>query len=142
MIRVIGEPTTRRQARGYFHRSLVTQAYLEELLILKEGFVPKKLRCSGGTMSPQRAAEALRHRQDEVGDFLQPHQRPSRSVALRLALVHEFRTSSRIYISTEAGARASTSGSATQSLTMICHGIHSVSSNASADVTGTVSSTT
>jgi superfamily II DNA or RNA helicase len=105
VIRVIGERPTGRQRAVIFTESLVTQAYLEELLILKGGFRPEEITLFRGTNESQRAAEALRHWQDEVGDFLQPHQRPSRSVALRLALVHEFRTRSRIFISTEAGAK-------------------------------------
>jgi len=48
---------------------------------------------------------ALERWQKEIGESLPPHQRPSRSVATRLALVHEFKTRSRVFISTEAGAK-------------------------------------
>ena len=105
VMRVIGERPTGRQRAVIFTESLVTQAYLEELLILKGGFRPEEITLFRGTNESPRSAEALRHWQQEIGDFLQPHQRPSRSVAVRLALVHEFRTRSRIFISTEAGAK-------------------------------------
>jgi hypothetical protein len=105
VIRVIGERPTGRQRAVIFTESLVTQAYLEELLILKGGFRPEEITLFRGTNESPRAVEALKCWEDEVGEFLQPLQRPSRSVALRLALVHEFKTRSRIFISTEAGAK-------------------------------------
>jgi superfamily II DNA or RNA helicase len=105
VIRVIRERPAGRQRAVIFTESLVTQAYLEELLILKGGFRPEDITLFRGTNESPRAAEALKYWQAEVGDFLQPHQRPSRSVALRLALVYEFKTRSRIFISTEAGAK-------------------------------------
>src|SRR5205823_10715000 len=41
----------------------------------------------------------------EVGRAIATPHRPSRDVAIRLALVHEFRHRSRVFISTEAGAK-------------------------------------
>ena len=41
----------------------------------------------------------------EVGKNLAPHRRPSLGIAVRLALVHEFKTRSRVFIATEAGAK-------------------------------------
>ena len=105
VIRVIAERPPGRRRAVIFTESLVTQAYLEELLILKGGLHPEEVTLFRGTNDSPRAAQALKHWQEEIGDFLPSHQRPSRSVAVRLALVHEFRTRSRIFISTEAGAK-------------------------------------
>jgi adenine-specific DNA-methyltransferase len=105
VIRVIGERPIGRQRAVIFTESLVTQAYLEALLVLKGALRPEDITLFRGTNDSPRAAEALKHWQEEIGDSLPSHQRPSRSVALRLALVHEFRTRSRIFISTEAGAK-------------------------------------
>jgi ERCC4-related helicase len=105
VIRVIGERPLGRQRAVIFTESLVTQAYLGELLVLKGALRPEDITLFRGTNDSPRAAQALKHWQEEIGESLPPHQRPSRSVALRLALVHEFRTRSRIFISTEAGAK-------------------------------------
>ena len=60
-------------------------------------------RCSPATNEGTRAQEALARWLEEVprdaGQTLQ------RDIAMRLALVHEFRTRSRVFISTEAGAK-------------------------------------
>lgn len=105
VIRVIRERPAERQRAVIFTESLVTQGYLEDLLIAKGGFHPEEITLFRGTNESPRAFDALKHWREEVGDSLQPHQRPSRSVALRLALVHEFKTRSHIFISTEAGAK-------------------------------------
>jgi hypothetical protein len=82
-----------------FTESLVTQKYLEELLIARGGFDPGEITLFRGVNDSPRAAEALRTWQ-KLG-----LRQPSRDVAVRMALVHEFKTVSRIFISTEAGAK-------------------------------------
>ncbi len=59
---------------------------------------------SGQNESPEAAA-ALAVWEEEVGANLSPAQRPDRSAAVRAALVHEFRTRTRILLATEAGAK-------------------------------------
>ena len=88
-----------------FTESLVTQDYLRDLLIERGGLLPRDITLFRGTNDSARAGEALQHWQQEIGDKLPSYQRPSRSVAVRLALVHEFRTRSQVFISTEAGAK-------------------------------------
>jgi hypothetical protein len=88
-----------------FTESLVTQAYLRDLLVERGGFKPEAITVFRGTNDSPRAAEAVKQWQRDIGDALLPGQRPSRSVAVRLALVHEFRTRSQVFISTEAGAK-------------------------------------
>jgi superfamily II DNA or RNA helicase len=88
-----------------FTESLVTQDYLEKMLIARGGFAPAAITLFRGTNDSARANQALEAWQAEVGDQLPPYQRPSRTVAVRLALVHEFKTRARIFISTEAGAK-------------------------------------
>jgi hypothetical protein len=105
VMRVIAERPAGRQRAVIFTESLVTQSYLEDLLTQKGRLRPEDITLFRGTNDSARAAQALRQWQEEIGDALPPHQRPSRSVAVRLALVHEFRTRSRIFISTEAGAK-------------------------------------
>lgn len=105
VIRVIGERPPGRQRAVIFTESLVTQTYLQELLMLKGGLRPEEITLFRGTNDSPRAVQALKQWQEEIGDSLPPYQLPSRSVATRLALVHEFRTRSRIFISTEAGAK-------------------------------------
>jgi hypothetical protein len=83
----------------------VTQAYLSNLLIQRGGYSAEEITLFSGVNDSPRANQALQRWQQEIGDALPPYQRPSRSVALRLALVHEFKTRSRIFISTEAGAK-------------------------------------
>ena len=48
---------------------------------------------------------AVQQWEAEVGHAIPPPRRPSPEVATRLALVHEFATRSRVFISTEAGAK-------------------------------------
>ena len=105
VIRVIGERPPGRQRAVIFTESLVTQAYLENLLATKGGFHAEEITLFRGTNDSPRAMQALKRWQEEIGDTLPPHQRPSHSVAVRLGLVHEFKTRSRVFISTEAGAK-------------------------------------
>ena len=57
------------------------------------------------TNDSPRAQEALHRWREDVGKNLPPTSKPSPGVAVRLALVHEFKTRSRVFISTEAGAK-------------------------------------
>jgi hypothetical protein len=87
-----------------FTESLATQDYLRELL-LESGLPDEEITLFRGQNGSARAEQALLRWQAEIGDALAPHQRPSTDVAMRLALVHEFRQRSRVFISTEAGAK-------------------------------------
>ena len=58
-----------------------------------------------GVNDSGRALGALRVWREEVEPDIAPHLRPSATVAVRLALVHEFRTRSVVLISSEAGAK-------------------------------------
>ena len=88
-----------------FTESLVTQQFLRTLLIDKAGLGDEDITLFSGTNETPRAREALEHWQEEVGKNLAPHAKPSKKVAIRLALVHDFKTRSRVLISTEAGAK-------------------------------------
>ncbi|MBM4777535.1 MAG: DEAD/DEAH box helicase family protein [Archangiaceae bacterium] len=86
-----------------FTESLVTQEYLRDALIESGQVRPDDITIFRGTNDGPRAHEALVRWQHEVppGEATQP----SRDIAMRLALVHEFRTRTRVFISTEAGAK-------------------------------------
>jgi len=105
VMRVIDTRPEGRRRVVIFTESLKTQAYLEELLIKRGGLDPESVTLFRGVNDSPRAVKALERWQDEIGSTLPPYQRPSRSVAVRLALVHEFKTRSRVFISTEAGAK-------------------------------------
>jgi adenine-specific DNA-methyltransferase len=105
VMRVIDERAPGRRRAVIFTESLVTQDYLRDLLIERGGMQPEEITIFRGVNDSARAAAALEQWKQEVGNHLPAGQRPSRSVAVRLALVHEFRTRSRVFISTEAGAK-------------------------------------
>lgn len=105
VIRVISEREPDRRKAVIFTESLVTQDYLREILLNSGEFTADEVTLFRGENDSPRATEALGRWQTEVGDNLPPYQKPSRTVAVRLALVHEFKTRSRIFISTEAGAK-------------------------------------
>jgi hypothetical protein len=104
-MRVIAERPGERHRVVIFTESLVTQDYLRRLLIERGGFGLEDITLFRGTNDSRRSTQALERWQAEVGDALPSYQRPSRTVAIRIALVHEFKTRSRIFISTEAGAK-------------------------------------
>ncbi len=87
-----------------FTESIATQDYLRELL-LAERIPDQDITFFRGTNDTPRAQEALENWYAEVGQKMAASELPSRSIAARLALVHEFKTRSRIFISTEAGAK-------------------------------------
>ena len=86
-----------------FTESLTTQEYVRDLLIESALVTPEEITLFRGDNRGERATEALSRWEAEVERDAE--QRPSRDVAVRLALVHEFRTRSRVFISTEAGAK-------------------------------------
>jgi superfamily II DNA or RNA helicase len=88
-----------------FTESLTTQDYLQQLLVASGLVGEGDITTFRGRNESRRAAEALRRWNQEIGARLDPASRPSPDIAMRLALVHEFRTRSRVFISTEAGAK-------------------------------------
>jgi len=83
-----------------FTESIATQDFLFEFLVAN-GFAPGDVTLFRGTNDSARAAEAL----DVWLRETSPREKPSRDIAVRLALVHEFKTRSRVMIATEAGAK-------------------------------------
>jgi hypothetical protein len=58
-----------------------------------------------GTNDSLAAQAALRCWEEEVGCFLEPCNKPERGSALRAALIHEFKTRTRVLVATESGAK-------------------------------------
>jgi hypothetical protein len=87
-----------------FTESITTQEYVRTLL-LEMGLADEEITLFRGVNDHARAAQALARWQTEEGARLAPGSRPSRDVAVRLALVHEFRTRSKVLVCTEAGAK-------------------------------------
>ena len=88
-----------------FTESLTTQEYLRRLLVERAGLENDEITLFRGTNDSPRAQAALQRWRDEVGKNLPATSTPSPGVAVRLALVHEFKTRSRVFIATEAGAK-------------------------------------
>jgi adenine-specific DNA-methyltransferase len=87
-----------------FTESITTQEYLRRLL-LDLGLQQDDITLFRGVNDHERAQQALaRWKQEEAARF-PSDLKPSREVAVRLALVHEFRTRSKILVCTEAGAK-------------------------------------
>src|SRR5262249_53307101 len=103
VMRVIAERPPERRRAVIFTESLATQTYLHDLLIESGTFTPGDITLFRGANDSPRASEALERWQAEIGGNLPPYQRPSRTIAIRLALVHEFKTCSQVFISTDAG---------------------------------------
>jgi hypothetical protein len=87
-----------------FTESITTQEYLRKLL-LDVGLRDEEVTLFRGTNDHERAKQAHARWVEEEGRNLPPGTRPTREVAVRLALVHEFRTRSKVLICTEAGAK-------------------------------------
>ena len=108
LVRVVGEllerPPDRRKLL-VFTESLTTQSYLRDLLVEKTALAEQDITLFRGVNDSPRAAVALRVWREEVEADMERHLRPSNTVAVRLALVHEFRTRSTVMIATEAGAK-------------------------------------
>ena len=87
-----------------FTESITTQEYLRTLL-LAIGLRDDDITLFRGANDHERAQQAYVRWQKEEGARFPPGSKPSREVAVRLALVHEFRTRSKVLICTEAGAK-------------------------------------
>lgn len=87
-----------------FTESITTQEYLRRLL-LDIGLQDDDITLFRGVNDHDRAKQAYARWQKEEGIRFPPGARPSREVAVRLALVHEFRTRSKVLVCTEAGAK-------------------------------------
>ncbi|MDP1824299.1 MAG: SNF2-related protein [Archangium sp.] len=104
-----------------FTESLVTQASLRERLISSGVVTDDEVTLLSGQNESPRAKAALARWREEVPAHPEPSVHPeppvhpersrggsgavSTEIAVRLALVHEFKTRSRVFISTEAGAK-------------------------------------
>ncbi len=98
-----------REGRGsgkavVFTESITTQEYLRTLL-MRLGLADEEITLFRGTNDHARAKQAHQRWVDEVGRHQPPGSRTTREVAVRLALVHEFRTRSNVLVCTEAGAK-------------------------------------
>ncbi len=87
-----------------FTESLATQDFLCSFLTTEAGLDRGEVTLFRGTNEGAEVEAAYRRWQTEVGAHMPPPQ-PSQDVARRLALVHEFRTRSRVFVATEAGAK-------------------------------------
>ena len=106
-LQVIRERGDRGDGTGkvvIFTEAIATQDFLYEYLTAN-GFAPGEVTLFRGQNQSPRALEAL-------AQFLADSKAPSPeitqtspSTAMRLALIHEFKTRSRVFISTEAGAK-------------------------------------
>jgi hypothetical protein len=106
-VRLVVDRGARGEGSGkvvVFTEALSTQDYLAELLVAS-GLAPDDVTLFRGQNDGPRARAALARWDEEVGRAIPPASRPSPQVALRLALVHEFRTRSRVFIATEAGGK-------------------------------------
>jgi adenine-specific DNA-methyltransferase len=107
-VRVVSEASARGEGSGklvIFTESLATQDYVRELLLGSSLVSDEEVTLFRGQNTSPRAAQALERWEEEVGEKLGKRSRPSRDVAMRLALVYEFRQRSRVLIATEAGAK-------------------------------------
>ena len=86
-----------------FTESLVTQEYLREKLIESRLVADEDITLFRGNNDSKRAHQALERWRQEVPQ--DEGGTPSPDIAVRLALVHEFKTRSRVFISTEAGGK-------------------------------------
>jgi superfamily II DNA or RNA helicase len=87
-----------------FTESIKTQEYLRTLLI-GIGLIEDDITLFRGSNDHERARLAHTRWVEDVGRHLPPGSRPTRDVALRLALVHEFKSRSKVLVCTEAGAK-------------------------------------
>ena len=86
-----------------FTESLVTQEYLRDRLVESRFVSEEDITLFRGTNESPRVHDAVRRWLKEVPQ--DDARMPSPDIAARLALVHEFRTRSRVFVSTEAGAK-------------------------------------
>jgi superfamily II DNA or RNA helicase len=98
-----------RQGRGsgkavVFTESITTQEYIR-CLLLDIDLGEDDITLFRGANNHTRAQQALARWQEEEGFRFAQGARLSREVSMRLALVHEFRTRSKVIVCTEAGAK-------------------------------------
>ncbi|MEM6993087.1 MAG: SNF2-related protein [Myxococcota bacterium] len=108
LIRAITLALSRPSGSGkavIFTESITTQEYLRDLLCEAGVVAERDITLFRGDNRGPRVTAALTRWEREVGAKMPERSRPSRGVAARLALVHEFATRSRVFISTEAGAK-------------------------------------
>ena len=86
-----------------FTESLVTQSYLRDRLIESRLITDNEITLFSGTNDSKRAHQALERWLAEIPQG--EGAKLNRDIAMRLALVHEFKTRTRVFISTEAGAK-------------------------------------
>lgn len=86
-----------------FTESLVTQDYLRDRLVESRLVTEPEITLFRGTNDSKRVQQAVERWREEVPQT--EGAKPSADIATRLALVHEFRTRSKVFISTEAGAK-------------------------------------
>ena len=104
-LRFVTERGVRRAARKLviFTESRVTQSYLRDSLVASRLITDDEITLFSGTNDAPRA-HAGAGAVDDRGAAGR-RRRPNRDIAMRLALVHEFKTRTRVFISTEAGAK-------------------------------------
>lgn len=88
-----------------FTESLTTQNYLRQVLRDSGVVDDRDITLFRGANDGERALEALEQWHEDELAHLPKTAHPTKEVAIRLALVHEFRTRSKVFISTEAGAK-------------------------------------
>jgi hypothetical protein len=88
-----------------FTESLVTQVYLQDAIVASGLVADTEITLFNGTNDGHRAREAFVRWEAETQADVPRAEQPSRDVAIRLALVHEFRTRSKVLIASEAGAK-------------------------------------
>ena len=108
LVKVVREllkrPPDRRKVL-IFTESLTTQGYLYDLLVRRTSLAEQDITLFRGVNDSPRASAAMRVWREEEDAETPRHLRPGQAVAVRLALVHEFRTRSTVMIATEAGAK-------------------------------------
>ncbi len=88
-----------------FTEALSTQTYIKQVLVDAGVLDPDAVTIFRGQNTGPQVAAALQRWEAEVGARMPKDAQPSRSVAVRLALVHEFATKTAVFIATEAGAK-------------------------------------
>ncbi len=107
LIKAVRTALARRAASAkvvLFTESLTTQSYVRDLLVEAGVAGPDDITLFRGTNAGPAAQRALERWEHDV-EAGSAGERPSRAVAVRLALVHEFRTRTKVFIATEAGAK-------------------------------------
>jgi adenine-specific DNA-methyltransferase len=104
-VKLILERPSDRQKVVVFTESLTTQDYLRDLLLQQLPITGDDITLFRGVNESAAAATALARWKREIEPEIPTRLRPTQDIAMRLALVHEFRTRSRIFISSEAGAK-------------------------------------